>query len=88
MSVRTVSATRYVTPLREGGSLHVPKAAKYQLANLGNVPLEVIEVRTGIYSGNDDMLQPIDAGDWSRNKPVRVVAAVVRDQRVNRLTRQ
>jgi mannose-1-phosphate guanylyltransferase/mannose-1-phosphate guanylyltransferase/mannose-6-phosphate isomerase len=86
----TASTTveRIERTVREGGSLHVPKAAKYQLANLGNVPLEVIEVRTGIYSGNDDMLQPIDAGDWSRNKPVRVVAAVVRDQRVNRLTRQ
>jgi mannose-6-phosphate isomerase-like protein (cupin superfamily) len=31
--------------VREGGSLHVPRAAMYKLANLGKVPLEIIEVQ-------------------------------------------
>lgn len=61
--------------VREGESLHVPKAAKYQLANLSNVPLEIIEVRTGTASGQDDVLRPKNAGDWYLNKPIRAVTA-------------
>lgn len=62
----------------EGGSLHVPRAAIYQLSNLGKVPLEIIEVRTGACSSADDELRPTDISDWKRSKPIPAVAAVRR----------
>jgi mannose-1-phosphate guanylyltransferase/mannose-6-phosphate isomerase len=64
--------------VRAGGSLHVPRAAKYQLANLGNVPLEIIEVRTGTHSIEDDVLRPKDVGAWTRTRPMQDIAAGVR----------
>ncbi|QIG49974.1 mannose-1-phosphate guanylyltransferase/mannose-6-phosphate isomerase [Nordella sp. HKS 07] len=64
--------------VREGGSLHVPGAAMCELSNFSNVPLEIIEVRTGrgSTSGGDDMHQAAEAVDRSRN--LRAVTALVR----------
>lgn len=64
--------------VREGGSLHVPGAAMCQLSNLGNIPLEIIEVRTGrgVTSDGDGMHQPAEAID--RNRNLRAVSALVR----------
>lgn len=54
--------------VREGGSLHVPRAAMYQFSNLDKVPLEIIEVRTGSCSGDKDVPRPQEAGDWDLSK--------------------
>jgi mannose-1-phosphate guanylyltransferase/mannose-6-phosphate isomerase len=66
--------------VREGGSLHIPHAATYQLSNLGIVPLEIIEVRMGrtANSSEDNVPQPRKAGDWNRSKQKLAVAAVAR----------
>ncbi|TMJ38706.1 MAG: mannose-1-phosphate guanylyltransferase/mannose-6-phosphate isomerase [Alphaproteobacteria bacterium] len=65
--------------VREGGSLHVPKAAKYQLANLGTIPLEIIEVRTDKAGNSNEgnVPRPQVASDLNRSKAIRAVAAVV-----------
>ncbi len=64
--------------IREGGSLHVPRAAMYQLANLGKVPLEIIEIKMNAKSGEADMTQVQDAGNRTWSKSARAVAAAVR----------
>ena len=65
--------------VREGGSLHVPRAAMYQLSNLGKVPLEIIEVRTdtGSNSHEGDVPRPKGASDLNRSKARSAVAAMV-----------
>jgi mannose-1-phosphate guanylyltransferase/mannose-1-phosphate guanylyltransferase/mannose-6-phosphate isomerase len=62
--------------VREGGSLHVPQAAMYQIRNLGKARLEIIEVRTGT-SAEDDLPRSRNIGDWKPSKPKDAVAAVV-----------
>jgi mannose-6-phosphate isomerase-like protein (cupin superfamily) len=61
--------------VREGGSLHVPRAAMYQLANLGKIPLEIIEVQIDAKSSEDDMPQLQGTGDRKSSKSMRAVAA-------------
>lgn len=63
--------------IREGGSLHVPRAAVYKLANLGEVPLEIIEVQMGASSSEDEGPQLEGVDDWNRNKSMRAVTAMV-----------
>jgi mannose-1-phosphate guanylyltransferase/mannose-1-phosphate guanylyltransferase/mannose-6-phosphate isomerase len=47
--------------LSENESLYVPLGALHRLANKGRIPLELIEVRTGSYLGEDD-IERFDAG--------------------------
>lgn len=47
--------------LAENESLYVPLGARHRLANKGKIPLELIEVRTGSYLGEDD-IQRFDSG--------------------------
>ncbi len=43
--------------LREGESSYIPIGIKHSLANESNEPLEVIEVQSGIYLGEDDIVR-------------------------------
>jgi mannose-6-phosphate isomerase-like protein (cupin superfamily) len=43
--------------LREGESTYIPIGIKHSLANESNEPLEVIEVQSGIYLGEDDIVR-------------------------------
>lgn len=47
--------------LAEGQSTHIPVGTKHRLSNLGIVPLEVIEVQSGSYLGEDDIVRYQDA---------------------------
>jgi mannose-6-phosphate isomerase-like protein (cupin superfamily) len=41
----------------ENQSLYVPMGAVHRLANPGKIPLELIEIQTGSYLGDDDILR-------------------------------
>ena len=43
--------------LREDQSTYIPIGAKHRLSNLGDVPLELIEVQSGSYLGEDDIVR-------------------------------
>ena len=47
-------------------SIHVPRTAKHRIANPSSVePLEIIEVQTGDYLGEDDIVR--EADDYGRS---------------------
>jgi mannose-1-phosphate guanylyltransferase/mannose-6-phosphate isomerase len=46
-----------VTLLSENQSTFIPLGAKHRLANPGKVPLEIIEVQSGSYLGEDDIVR-------------------------------
>jgi mannose-1-phosphate guanylyltransferase/mannose-6-phosphate isomerase len=46
-----------VIMLGEGQSTYIPLGQTHRLANLGNVPLEIIEVQSGAYLGEDDIVR-------------------------------
>jgi len=52
--------------LQPGESTFVPAGAWHRLANNGKEPLEIIEVQTGDYVGEDDIERRED--DWNREK--------------------
>ncbi len=43
--------------LSENESTHIPLGVKHRLENPGHVPLEVIEVQSGCYLGEDDIVR-------------------------------
>ena len=43
--------------LRENESRYIPILAKHRLTNLGENPLEIIEVQSGSYLGEDDIVR-------------------------------
>jgi mannose-1-phosphate guanylyltransferase/mannose-6-phosphate isomerase len=49
----------------ENESLYIPSGTVHRLANPGKIPLEVIEVQTGSYLGEDDIVRFED--DYDRN---------------------
>jgi mannose-1-phosphate guanylyltransferase / mannose-6-phosphate isomerase len=46
-----------VLMLSENQSTYIPLGEKHRLANPGKVPLEIIEVQSGSYLGEDDIVQ-------------------------------
>ncbi len=46
-----------VTLLSENQSTYIPLGQKHRLANFGKVPLEIIEVQSGSYLGEDDIVR-------------------------------
>lgn len=46
-----------VFDLHENQSTHIPLGAKHRLQNLGSAPLELIEVQSGDYLGEDDIVR-------------------------------
>jgi mannose-1-phosphate guanylyltransferase/mannose-6-phosphate isomerase len=51
--------------LHENESIYVPAGAKHRLENLGKIDLELIEVQTGSYLGEDDIVRIED--DYKRS---------------------
>ena len=43
--------------LRENESIYVPIGAAHRLENPGRIPLELVEVQTGSYFGEDDIVR-------------------------------
>jgi mannose-1-phosphate guanylyltransferase / mannose-6-phosphate isomerase len=50
-----------VTTLTENQSTYIPQGEAHRLANLGSMDLEVIEVQSGAYLGEDDILRLQDS---------------------------
>ena len=44
-------------PLRENESVYIPQGELHRLANHGKITLELIEVQTGSYLGEDDIIR-------------------------------
>ncbi|KQW29346.1 mannose-1-phosphate guanyltransferase [Rhizobium sp. Root274] len=49
-----------VTVLNENQSIYIPQGSVHRLANPGKIQLEVIEVQTGSYLGEDDIIRLVD----------------------------
>jgi mannose-6-phosphate isomerase-like protein (cupin superfamily) len=70
-----VSGTAQVTNgereflLTEDQSTYIPVGHVHRLANPGNIPLELIEVQTGAYLGEDDIVRFEDVYGRSRTRP-------------------
>ena len=57
-----------VTLLGENQSIYIPLGEVHRLSNPGNIPLEIIEVQTGSYLGEDDIVRFEDTYGRSDNK--------------------
>jgi mannose-1-phosphate guanylyltransferase/mannose-6-phosphate isomerase len=57
----TVVKGEQTLTLRENESVYLPQGTKHRLGNDGDAPLEVIEVQTGDYLGEDDIVRFDDA---------------------------
>jgi mannose-1-phosphate guanylyltransferase / mannose-6-phosphate isomerase len=44
-------------PVHENESIYIPIGSIHRLANQGRIPLELIEVQTGSYLGEDDIVR-------------------------------
>jgi mannose-1-phosphate guanylyltransferase/mannose-6-phosphate isomerase len=53
--------------LTENESTYIPTGTRHRLENPGKVPLEIIEVQTGTYLGEDDIVRFEDS--YGRNEP-------------------
>jgi len=54
--------------LSENQSTYIPLGAKHRLENPGNIPLELIEVQSGSYLGEDDIVRFEDNYGRTKNK--------------------
>jgi mannose-1-phosphate guanylyltransferase/mannose-6-phosphate isomerase len=61
-----VTCDKNIIHLRENESTFIPQGVIHRLANIGSEPLEIIEVQSGIYLGEDDIVRIDD--DYGRNK--------------------
>tara|TARA_A100001015_G_scaffold290246_1_gene363025 strand:+ start:2638 stop:4065 length:1428 start_codon:yes stop_codon:yes gene_type:complete len=52
-----VTVDKSVTLLTEGQSVYIPLRAVHRLENPGKVPMVLIEVQTGVYLGEDDIIR-------------------------------
>jgi len=55
--IATVTNGDMVQTLNENQSTYIPQGQKHRLANLGDEPLEIIEVQSGSYLGEDDIVR-------------------------------
>ena len=55
--------------VHENESIYIPIGAVHRLANRGKIPLELIEVQTGSYLGEDDIVRLDDV--YKRDCPRR-----------------
>ncbi len=53
--VAEVTVDKTVTRLSENQSIYIPQGSMHRLKNPGKIPLELIEVQTGSYLGEDDI---------------------------------
>jgi mannose-1-phosphate guanylyltransferase/mannose-6-phosphate isomerase len=59
--------------LGEDQSTYIPLGAVHRLENPGRIPLEIIEVQTGAYLGEDDIVRLEDSYGRRGERPVEVV---------------
>jgi mannose-1-phosphate guanylyltransferase/mannose-6-phosphate isomerase len=52
-----VTLGQYVKSVHENESIYIPIGTVHRLANRGKIPLELIEVQTGSYLGEDDIIR-------------------------------
>ena len=50
-----------VITLHENESTYIPLGESHRLANIGSIPLEIIEVQSGVYLGEDDIIRYEDS---------------------------
>jgi mannose-1-phosphate guanylyltransferase/mannose-6-phosphate isomerase len=43
--------------VHENESVYIPMGTVHRLANQGKIPLEIVEVQTGSYLGEDDIIR-------------------------------
>jgi len=55
--IATVTNGDVVLTLKENQSTYIPQGQKHRLANLGDETLEIIEVQSGSYLGEDDIIR-------------------------------
>ena len=60
-----VTVDDVVKIVHENESIYIPIGAVHRLENPGKIPLELIEVQTGSYLGDDDIVRIED--DYRRN---------------------
>ncbi|MDA9490372.1 mannose-1-phosphate guanylyltransferase/mannose-6-phosphate isomerase [Bradyrhizobium sp. CCBAU 11361] len=59
-----VTVNNTVTTVHENGSIYIPMGAVHRLENPGKITLELIEIQTGSYLGEDDIIRIED--DYKR----------------------
>ena len=52
-----VTCGKKIYPLRENQSTYIPLGEKHRLENFGPEPLHLIEVQSGAYLGEDDIVR-------------------------------
>jgi mannose-6-phosphate isomerase-like protein (cupin superfamily) len=52
-----VTVGEKVSAVHENESVYIPIGSVHRLANKGKIPLELIEVQTGSYFGEDDIVR-------------------------------
>lgn len=52
-----VTIDRTVSLISEGESVFIPKGAVHRCANRGKIPVVFIEIQTGTYTGEDDIVR-------------------------------
>jgi mannose-6-phosphate isomerase-like protein (cupin superfamily) len=52
-----VTVNETVRAVHENESIYIPIGSVHRLANQGRIPLELIEVQTGSYLGEDDIVR-------------------------------
>ena len=63
-----VSCGENVFNLHENESTYIPIGEKHRLENPGNIPLEIIEIQSGSYLGEDDIVRFEDVYDRCQAK--------------------
>ena len=64
--IATVTVDKVVKDLSPGDHAHIPLGAVHRLENFGKEPVEMIEVQTGDYFGEDDIIRLEDVYDRER----------------------
>jgi mannose-1-phosphate guanylyltransferase/mannose-6-phosphate isomerase len=59
--------------LGEDQSTYIPLGTVHRMENPGRIPLEIIEVQTGAYLGEDDIVRLEDSYGRKGESPVEVV---------------
>ena len=60
-----VTVNELVKVVHENESIYIPIGATHRMENPGKIPLELIEVQTGSYLGEDDIVRIED--DYKRS---------------------
>ena len=76
--VATVQVNEEILELTAGQSVYIPLEAKHRLENKGTEVLEVIEVQTGYYLGEDDIVRFQD--DFGRTEEPTLHTSKVREK--------